>query len=165
MTMVNAEVTLQLADEAEAGEPPPSEADFTDWVLAVADFVDRDLEVTIRLVTEVESRALNHQYRGRDKPTNVLSFPFEPPPGFPADSPFVGDLAICSAVVSREALTQNKAQQDHWAHMAMHGTLHLLGYDHQNDDDAEVMEAIETQLLSQHHIPDPYRTAGDTEQQ
>lgn len=162
--MVNADVTLQPADEGEAGEPPPSEADFTDWVLAVADLADRDLELTIRLVTEAESRALNLQYRGIDRPTNVLSFPFDPPPGFPTDSTFVGDLAICSAVVSREARIQKKAEHDHWAHMTVHGTLHLLGYDHQSAEQAEAMEAIETQLLSQHHIPDPYRTAGDTTQ-
>lgn len=163
--MVNAEVTLQLADEAEAGEPPPSEADFTDWVLAVADFVNRDLELTIRLVTEAESRTLNHQYRGMDKPTNVLSFPFDPPPGYPDNTPFVGDLAICSAVVRQEAQLQQKAERDHWAHMTVHGTLHLLGHDHQSDDEADTMEAIEKQLLSQHHIADPYQTAGDTEQQ
>ena len=115
-----------------------------------------DSEVTLRLVDEAESQALNHQYRGKDKPTNVLSFPFEAPAGITV--PLAGDLVICAPVVAREAAEQDKASEAHWAHMVIHGLLHLQGYDHVEDSDAEVMEALEIRLLAELGYSNPYET-------
>lgn len=111
-------------------------------------------ELTIRLVDEAESQSLNRQYRGKDSPTNVLSFPADLPPEL--NIPLLGDLVICAQVVAREALEQDKPLQAHWAHMVIHGCLHLLGYDHSEDSEAEQMEALERQLLAQLGIADPY---------
>ena len=105
-------------------------------------------ELTIRVVGAAESRRLNRTWRGKDKPTNVLSFT--------ADAPVLGDLAICAPVVAREAREQGKTPATHWAHMVVHGVLHLLGYDHENDRDAERMEARETKILAQLGMPNPY---------
>jgi probable rRNA maturation factor len=105
-------------------------------------------ELTIRVVGAAESRKLNRTWRGKDKPTNVLSFA--------ADAPVLGDLAICAPVVAREAREQGKAPAAHWAHMVVHGVLHLLGYDHENDRDAAQMEARETKILAQLGMPNPY---------
>ena len=142
---------LQIATENEAGLP--SEADFETW--AQAALPDQgEFEMTIRLVDEAESHELNHEYRGKDKPTNVLSFPFEVPEGI--DLPLLGDLVICRQVVEQEAEEQQKPLLHHWAHMVVHGVLHLRGYDHIKDDEAEEMEALETQILASLSIPDPY---------
>lgn len=111
-------------------------------------------EVLVRVVDEAESAELNLNYRGKSGPTNVLSFPFEPPPGIP--SSLLGDLIICAPVVRREAREQDKPARAHWSHMLVHGCLHLLGYDHQNDDDAERMEALEVAVLRELGIDDPY---------
>ena len=117
-------------------------------------------EITVRVVDEAESRALNHRYRGRDYATNVLSFPFEPPPGLSAEEAgVIGDLAVCAPVVAREAAEQGKPEADHWAHMLVHGALHLIGYDHQHDAEAERMEDEERRILSELGIPDPYQHA------
>ena len=105
-------------------------------------------ELTIRVVGAAESRKLNRTWRGKDKPTNVLSFA--------ADSPLLGDLAICAPVVAREAREQGKLPAAHWAHMVVHGVLHLLGYDHENDRDAARMEAREAKILAQLGMPNPY---------
>ena len=105
-------------------------------------------ELTIRVVGAAESRRLNRTWRGKDKPTNVLSFT--------AEAPVLGDLAICAPVVAREAREQGKPPAAHWAHMVVHGVLHLLGYDHENDRDAERMEARETKILAQLGMPNPY---------
>ncbi|MFC4259538.1 rRNA maturation RNase YbeY [Marinobacter lacisalsi] len=115
-----------------------------------------DSEVTLRLVDDTESRSLNHQYRGKDRPTNVLSFPFEAPAGITV--PLAGDLVVCAPVVAREATEQNKTTEAHWAHMVIHGLLHLQGYDHIEDDEAEVMEALETRLLAKLGYGNPYET-------
>ncbi|OZB41718.1 MAG: rRNA maturation RNase YbeY, partial [Alishewanella sp. 34-51-39] len=101
-----------------------------------------------------ESQQLNLQYRGKDKATNVLSFPFQCPPGI--ELPLLGDLVICAGVVRAEAAEQNKPLAAHWAHMVVHGCLHLLGFDHINDADAEQMEAEEIQILQQLGISNPY---------
>jgi probable rRNA maturation factor len=108
----------------------------------------RATELTIRVVGAAESRRLNRTWRGKDKPTNVLSFT--------ADAPVLGDLAICAPVVAREAREQGKSPAAHWAHMVVHGVLHLLGYDHENDRDAARMEARETKILAQLGMPNPY---------
>ncbi len=111
-------------------------------------------ELTIRVVENSESHELNHQYRGKNKPTNVLSFPFEAPPGVEID--LLGDLIICAPVVESEANEQQKTIIAHWAHMVTHGCLHLLGYDHITNDEAEVMEKLEIDILQQQGFDNPY---------
>ncbi|GLR10067.1 rRNA maturation RNase YbeY [Mixta theicola] len=143
---------LQLACEQSSGLP--GEADFRRWLEAVLLQFQPESEVTIRVVDEAESHDLNLTWRGKDKPTNVLSFPFEAPPGI--ELPLLGDLVICRQVVEQEAAEQEKALEAHWAHMVIHGTLHLLGYDHIEDDEAEEMESLETEIMLALGYPDPY---------
>ncbi|MGF1716328.1 rRNA maturation RNase YbeY [Photobacterium chitinilyticum] len=143
---------LQYATESQEGMP--SEADFQQWLNAAVTPFQTDAEVTIRLVDSSESHTLNHGYRGKDKPTNVLSFPFEAPPGVELD--LLGDLIICRQVVEEEAKEQNKPLNAHWAHMVVHGSLHLLGYDHIDDDEAEEMESLETEIMENMGFIDPY---------
>ena len=107
-----------------------------------------------RIVDEAEGRALNERWRGRDHATNVLSFPAELPPGVAL--PLLGDLVVCAPVVAREAAEQGKAEADHWAHLVIHGTLHLLGFDHETEAEATVMEDLERALLAGLGIGDPY---------
>jgi probable rRNA maturation factor len=116
-------------------------------------------EVSVYIVDEAESQALNKQYRGIDKPTNVLAFPADIPDE--VGVPLLGDLVICAPIVEREAHEQGKTLPAHWAHMLVHGTLHLLGYDHIEDDEANVMEALETRLLTQLDFPAPYTEIFD----
>ncbi len=133
----------------------PSESQFQSWVnAALAEQLDEG-ELCIRIVSQEESQDLNNAYRGKNKPTNVLSFPFEVPEGIPLQ--LLGDLVICADVVSQEASEQNKALFDHWAHMVVHGCLHLIGFDHINDEDAEEMESLEQKILASMDIADPYR--------
>jgi len=113
-----------------------------------------EAELTVRIVDADESQSLNGQYRGKDKPTNVLSFPLQNPPGITL--PLLGDLIICKAVVEKEAIEQDKQLLSHWAHMLIHGTLHLLGYDHIEQKEAETMERIETNLMIELGYSDPY---------
>ncbi|MFU9136239.1 rRNA maturation RNase YbeY [Erwinia tasmaniensis] len=143
---------LQLACEKVEGLPTGS--DFQGWLEAVLPQFQEESEVTIRVVDEAESRMLNHTYRSKDKPTNVLSFPFEAPPGI--ELPLLGDLIICRQVVEQEAAEQEKPLLAHWAHMVIHGSLHLLGYDHIEDDEAEEMESIETEIMLALGYDDPY---------
>ncbi|SBS31365.1 Endoribonuclease YbeY [Marinomonas spartinae] len=150
--MAHLELDLQIA--CEATDNVPSSDEFKQWVTTALPLSGDEYEVTIRLVDEEESQALNNEYRGKDKPTNVLSFPFDAP--MELDIPLLGDLVICAQVVEREAIEQEKPLLHHWAHMTIHGILHLRGYDHINDDEAEEMEALETQLLASLNIPDPY---------
>ena len=117
----------------------------------------RPSSLTIRLVGSAESRRLNRTWRGKDKPTNVLSFPGgDAGLAVPLQSMEVGDLAICAPVVAREAREQHKLLHAHWAHMVIHGVLHLLGHDHENDHDAHEMEALEIQLLAGFGYSNPY---------
>jgi probable rRNA maturation factor len=134
----------------------PSSASFRRWVEAALRGAKRrkPAELAIRIVDSDEGRALNRDYRGKDYATNVLSFPVELPPG--ATLPLIGDLAICAPVVMREAAEQGKPPRDHWAHLTIHGVLHLLGYDHIDDRDAEAMEALEVRILAGLGIADPY---------
>ncbi|KAA6047912.1 rRNA maturation RNase YbeY [Pantoea sp. Bo_7] len=132
----------------------PEETAFQRWLEAAVTPFQPESEVTIRLVDEAESHELNLTYRGKDKPTNVLSFPFEAPPGI--ELPLLGDLIICRQVVEQEAAEQGKSTEAHWAHMVVHGTLHLLGYDHIEDSEAEEMEALETEIMLALGYPDPY---------
>jgi probable rRNA maturation factor len=142
---------LQIASAAEG---LPSEAQLQAWAEAALRDEREETELTIRIVDEPESQALNRDYRDKDKPTNVLSFPFEAPPGVPCE--LLGDLVICAPVVAREAAEQGKSAPAHWAHMVVHGVLHLLGYDHEEDAQAEDMEALEVQILAGLAIADPY---------
>lgn len=132
----------------------PDAAQFQSWLEAAIQPFQDEAEVTIRVVDAIESQQLNLQYRGKDKATNVLSFPFQCPPGI--ELPLLGDLVICAPVVAAEATEQGKALNAHWAHMVVHGCLHLLGFDHINDADAEQMEAEEIQILQQLGINNPY---------
>ncbi|MFT5008935.1 MAG: putative rRNA maturation factor [Reinekea sp.] len=137
----------------------PSETQLTGWLeAALAGHLD-SAEVSVRIVEEAESQELNGQYRDNDKPTNVLSFPFELPPGVPAEEMnfLLGDLVICAAVVAREAAQQNKDLHHHWAHMLIHGALHLLGFDHIESVEAEQMEQMEREILAGLDISDPYK--------
>ena len=143
---------LQVACENSAGLP--EESQFHRWLSAAVAPFQPDSEVTVRLVDEAESHELNLTYRGKDKPTNVLSFPFEAPPGI--ELPLLGDLIICRQVVEQEAAEQGKSVEAHWAHMVVHGTLHLLGYDHIDDDEADEMEGLETEIMLALGYPDPY---------
>lgn len=114
-----------------------------------------DTELTIRFVDEKESADLNEQYRHKKGSTNILSFPFETPAEVELN--LLGDLIICAEVVRKEATEQKKEELAHWAHMVVHGTLHLLGYDHLTDEQASVMETKEIKILSQLGYTDPYR--------
>jgi probable rRNA maturation factor len=146
---------LQIAcNEGKDKQNLPSQEDFQSWVEAALTQYEKPFELTVRLVTNEESRQLNYQYRGKDKPTNVLSFPFEVPEGIELD--LLGDLIICVPVVEQEALEQKKALIAHWAHMVVHGCLHLLGYDHIEDDEADEMEALETKIITALGFPAPY---------
>jgi probable rRNA maturation factor len=134
----------------------PSAASFREWVNAALAGAKRrrQAELSIRIVDAAEGRELNRDFRGKDYATNVLSFPAELPPG--VQLPLIGDLAICAPVVAREAAEQGKPPRHHWAHMTVHGVLHLLGYDHIVDAEAEAMESLETRILAKLGIPDPY---------
>jgi probable rRNA maturation factor len=133
----------------------PTRRSFETWVIAAIGSRRRGaVEINIALLDRRDARALNREFRGRDYATNVLSFPYEPLPG--EKSTLLGDLAICPAVVAREAREQHKRVRDHFAHLTVHGVLHLLGFDHEDDRDAEAMEALERTVLATLGISDPY---------
>jgi len=145
---------LQIATKDES--QLPTEAQLQTWLDAAVKLFQESAEVTIRIVDNEESQQLNSDYRGKDKPTNVLSFPFEVPEGIELN--LLGDLIICKQVVEREAQEQQKPLSAHWAHMVIHGTLHLLGYDHIIDEEADEMEALETEIMLKLDFEDPYIT-------
>jgi probable rRNA maturation factor len=132
----------------------PSLEQFENWVNAVIQHHGKFFQVSIEIVDKSTSQELNNNYRQKNKATNVLSFPLELPEF--VEENLIGDLAICAQVVTDEANQQNKAINNHWAHLTIHGCLHLLGYDHIEDDDAQLMEGIEIQLLKQLGIENPY---------
>ncbi len=132
----------------------PTLTDIELWVsVAIGQRMD-NAQICVRIVDEDEIAGLNFNYRAKNTPTNVLSFPADLPDYI--DLPILGDLVVCAPVVNREAIDQEKFSQSHWAHMIIHGTLHLLGYDHINDDDAVAMENLEIELLSSLNIANPY---------
>ena len=145
-------VDLQIATENIEGLP--TEEQIVQWATAAVQPEGDEVEMTVRIVDESESHDLNLTYRGKDRPTNVLSFPFECPDE--VELPLLGDLVICHQVVEREAAEQEKPLMAHWAHMVVHGCLHLLGYDHIEDDEAEEMESLETQIMQGLGFDDPY---------
>lgn len=124
------------------------------WALAALSSSDKHFELTIRIVDKAEIQELNASYRGKDKPTNVLSFPFEAPEHIELD--LLGDLVICADVVHDEANEQGKDETAHWAHMVIHGVLHLIGYDHIDDIEAEEMEGLEIKILHELGYTNPY---------
>jgi len=132
----------------------PADSDFQLWASHVLENQRRSGSVVIRLVDADESQSLNHQYRHKDYATNVLSFPFEAPQFIEEDH--LGDLVICVPVVNREAGEQGKQASAHWAHMVIHGMLHLMGYDHETQAEADEMESIEIELLQKLGIRNPY---------
>ena len=146
-------VTLDVQHEVEAG---PDEDDIRRWIEAVlaAEAETAEVELTVRIVDEAEMAELNARYRHKTGPTNILSFPFEAPPGVELN--LLGDLVIAAPVVQREAREQGKTETAHWAHMVVHGTLHLLGYDHLKPAEAEDMEAREINILHELGFSNPY---------
>lgn len=155
-------VEIQVAGDADEVPEPP---DLRAWAEAALAAVERrDVVITVRVVGADEARALNHDFRGRDHATNVLSFPFpEVPPEAMAElgAPYLGDVAVCAPVVAREAGEQGKARHAHWAHIVVHGVLHLAGHDHHETGQAARMEALERRVLAGLGFPDPYGDADD----
>lgn len=152
------ELELQWACEP---QEIPTEALCKQWVLATIqpEFKNLPLAVTIRVVGLEEGRQLNHDYRGKDYATNVLSFSYDTPPGLVdnPDEPFyLGDLVICAPVVIQEAENQQKTLEEHWAHLVVHGSLHLQDFDHIEEEQAVQMEALESQIMQSLGYPDPY---------
>ena len=151
-------VDVQFAVRAPAFPPPERLAE---WARAC--WHGGAASVSIRVTDEEESRRLNAEYRGKDRPTNVLSFPCDPMPGVPER--LLGDLVICAPVVEREAAEQGKPLEAHAAHMVVHGMLHLLGHDHVREEDAQRMEAREREILAGFGFPDPYEHESEPESQ
>ena len=137
----------------------PAAVSFRKWVAAALAGRIREADLAVRIVGSKEGRALNHHYRGKDYATNVLSFPAELPEGLPKDVklPLLGDIVLCAPVVAREAREQGKPLNAHYAHLTVHGVLHLLGRDHEVEAEAEAMEAEERTLLASLGVADPYR--------
>lgn len=137
----------------------PVDEKFQRWVGAALEGKSGRFTLTIRIVDEVEARKFNLEYRHKDYATNVLSFPADLPEGIPEDIRLseLGDLLICAPVVAREALEQRRPEIDHWAHLTIHGVLHLLGYDHEQANEAEAMELLEIDILAKLGVSDPYQ--------
>lgn len=149
-------MSLHVEIQTACSEPSPDESDIRRWVAtALTDHTRQgDTEITVRLVGEAEMTGLNQTYRGKAGPTNVLSFPSDLPGEL--DLPLLGDIVICAPVVISEAAEQGKNLSAHWAHMTIHGTLHLLGYDHLGDQEASAMETLESTLLQRLDYPCPF---------
>ena len=155
---------LHVDIQTASSDPVPAEEDIRHWIAAALDgrCAQEDVEVSVRLVDCDEMERLNETFRGKHGATNVLSFPAE----LPADLslPLLGDIVICASVVRSEAAAQGKSVSAHWAHMTVHGTLHLLGYDHIDEDEAAIMEALETAILGKLDFPCPYQLTPPCEQ-
>jgi probable rRNA maturation factor len=153
-------VSLDVQIASDAPDVPAAD-DIRQWLIAAYDraqfAADRDVEIAVRVVDEDEIRTLNRDFRQQDMPTNVLSFPAAMIEGLPQDQALMlGDIVVCASIVRAEAAEQGKPIADHWAHMLVHGTLHLLGYDHMTELEAAKMEGLESQILIEHGIADPY---------
>lgn len=158
---VSMETRMQVEIEVQstsASGSIPADDQFHCWVKAALDGRHGDYSLAIRVVDEAEMQKFNHRYRQKNYPTNVLSFPSDLPEHLPPEvrESLLGDLLICAPVVEREALEQKRSQGDHWAHLTIHGVLHLLGYDHELDEEAVVMESMEKEILAKLGISDPY---------
>ncbi len=151
------DVQFELDDEA---EEPPSAATLSAWANAAYQAYSQQVaELTIRLVGVAEMRQLNHHYREKESATNVLSFPIAADDLPSLEVPLLGDIVICHPVLIDEAKQQDKSLDDHYAHIVSHGVLHLCGYDHQTDEQANQMEGLEREILSKQGIGDPYAEA------
>lgn len=146
--------TLVEVENVSSSKIPPNE-EISRWISAATAERGEACSVYLRIVDPDESQQLNTQYRDKPSPTNVLSFPLDAP--LEDGTRLLGDLVICADVVAAEAVQQHKRAADHWAHLLIHGTLHLLGYDHVEEADAEQMEHLERNLLAQFGISDPYQ--------
>jgi probable rRNA maturation factor len=140
---------------AVAADGMPDEDAIRQWATLALQAGREDAELSVRVVDTAEITALNRQYRGKDGATNVLSFPFEEMTG--VETALLGDVVVCAPVVAAEAVQQGKPLQAHWAHLVIHGVLHLQGYDHHGDVEAQRMEALESKLLARLGYPDPWR--------
>lgn len=147
------EITIQ---RAVAKKSLPSSAQFKQWASSALQNKIPSAELNIRIVSKDEITELNSTYRQKHKPTNVLSFPFDMPEELHDEIPLLGDIIICADVIEEEAAAQHKTAEAHWAHMVVHGTLHLLGYDHEQQDEAEAMEAEEIKILLTLGFSNPY---------
>lgn len=153
-------VDIQVSELAESADTPEPDSiiAWAHWASGELDSshpaLSDDTQLSVQLLSDTEMAEINGEYRGKPKPTNVLSFPFEPMPG--VELPLLGDMAICASVIRDEAAEQGKSLADHWAHIMIHGVLHLRGYDHIEEQDALVMEGIERQILADHGIGNPY---------
>ena len=155
---------LQVDIQTASAEPAPEEDDIRRWIAAALAGGERsaDSEICVRLVDRDEMSKLNRDYRAKEGPTNVLSFPSDLPAEL--ELPLLGDIIICAPVVRTEAAQQHKSLRAHWAHLTVHGTLHLLGYDHIEEHQAAAMEALETRILEQLNFACPYGDAQALEQ-
>lgn len=147
------EVDVQIASDE---DDLPAPAELRAWARAAIGGLREESELTIRIVDEAEGARLNTCYRNKDGATNVLSFPFAPPEG--VDPTLLGDIVICAPVVRREANEQSKSADSHWAHMVVHGSLHLLGFDHEQAHEALEMETLETRVLADLGFDNPYES-------
>lgn len=150
-------VNLHYESACESAAGLPIGVDVQDWIESALESAMPDrvsVSLSVRVVDEAEITELNQRYRSKSGATNVLSFPFEDPPGVQSDE--LGDIVICAPVVQREARQQGKREVAHWAHMVVHGVLHLCGYDHVDDAEAEIMESKETGILTGLGFPEPY---------
>jgi probable rRNA maturation factor len=136
----------------------PAATSFRKWVAAALAGRIREADLAIRIVGSKEGQSLNHHYRGKDYATNVLSFPAELPEGLPkgVKLPLLGDLVLCAPVIAKEAAAQGKPVNAHYAHLTVHGVLHLLGWNHEDSREAECMEQLEREILAGLGLPDPY---------
>lgn len=151
-------LALDVQRASKAGDLP-SDTHLRRWARAALADIGGSHELTVRIVDADESAALNAEYRHKHGPTNVLSFPFEAPPGM--NTRLLGDLVVCAEVVRREAREQGKPPQAHWAHMIVHGVLHLRGFDHATDAEARTMEMLEIEILARLGYPNPYELRED----
>jgi probable rRNA maturation factor len=158
---VTLNVDVQNATNQVASELIPDNVEIERWVHMTLKGKYEDAQLTVRIVGYEESQHLNQTYRHRPGPTNVLSFPFEQPEM--VQPPLLGDIVICAPLVIKEAAEQRKDVLPHWSHLVVHGVLHLLGYDHELNHDAEIMENLEKEIMAELSFPDPYAENGSSE--
>jgi probable rRNA maturation factor len=155
--VITIDLEIQIATKAKT---LPHPAQIKQWVNDALSEVDKDVELLIRIVDKEEIHELNKRYRKKDKPTNVLSFPYTMIEDF--DFMALGDIILCAPVIEEEAADENKELLAHWAHMVIHGCLHLLGYMHDDDESAFTMESLETKIMRNLGFPDPYYNNSTT---
>jgi len=164
LTLMSGDIQVDVQVAANVSNVP-TDSDIRNWleqvIAQVGNDTSRSIEISVKIVDEVEGRALNRQFRQKDSATNVLSFPLLDAdlPELPAELPLaMGDIVICASVVAREASEQGKNSSDHWAHMLVHGALHLFGYDHETESQAQEMELLEARILAVGGVENPYET-------